>query len=380
MKTLAKQLCSSAKRKPTLRTERRIIVFHHTKDYLQCLKKLSAAGIPPVKTADSLKLICFHCNRRQSLKHLHDHPRIAYVERDRIAQAHRAAKGAAGKPIIAARIPWNIRRVKAPPVWKAANFGAGVKIAIIDTGIARHPDLTIAGGVNTINGKSFADDNGHGTHVAGIAAATGKQRIYGAAPKVKLYAVKVLDAEGNGFITDIIEGIDWSLAHGIRIMNMSFGLLDESKALRAAVRRARQQGAVMVASAGNSGKQFGIIDAPARYPETIAVAATTRRNRVASFSSRGQGIDLSAPGVNILSTWLKGTYRRESGTSMSSPHVTGAAALLRGIKPSLTATEVSLRLKRAALRIPGGIKAVGCGLLQVKPAARSLKSRTLKNR
>ncbi|TFE29932.1 S8 family peptidase [Cohnella luojiensis] len=373
MNSLVMRLNRSVKNKPSPQTERRNIVFHRAADYRSCLKQLSAAGITPVKALDSVRLLCCHSDRRISWNRLRSHPSVAFVEKDRKVSAHGMQTSTArAKLVNKARFPWNVVRVKAPPVWPAANFGKGIKVAILDTGIARHPDLKIAGGVNTINGKSFSDDNGHGTHVAGIAAATGKIRIFGVAPKVKLYAVKVLNASGTGFISDIVEGIDWSLSRGIRIMNMSFGLTGESKLLRDAVRRARRRGAVIVASVGNSGTLLKQIDAPARYPETIAVAATTRGNRIASFSSRGRGIDLAAPGVNILSTWLRGTYRRESGTSMSTPHVTGAAALLRGIKRDLSAANVSRKLKKAALPIPGGINAAGSGLLQIAPAARTL--------
>ncbi|MCD9021277.1 S8 family peptidase [Cohnella silvisoli] len=375
MKALARQLCDSAKRKPSLRTERRNIVLHRKEDYRRCLKQLSIAGIKPVKVVDSLNFICYHADRASNWKQLHGHPRVAYVEKDLKVKSHVIGHSAVKTAVNKARIPWNVSRVRAPEAWKTANFGSGIKVAIVDTGIARHPDLRIAGGVNTLDGKSFADDNGHGTHVAGITAATGSRRIYGVAPKVKLYAVKVLDATGTGFISDIVEGIDWCLARGIKIMNMSFGLSGDSQLLRDAVRKARSQGAVMIASAGNSGTMLKRIDAPARYPETIAVAATTRGNRVAYFSSRGRGVDIAAPGVHILSTWLGGTYRSESGTSMSSPHVTGAAALLRRINPRLSASEVSQRLKKAALKITGGSNAVGRGLLQIAPAARLLSGK-----
>lgn len=372
MRAIAHLLRQSVKRKPDARTERRNIVFHRDEDYRACLKRLASVGIRPVKAVDSFRFICCHADKASDWKHLSAHPRVAYVERDRKAKAHRVNQRASFSSIIQARVPWNIRSVKAPPIWLASKFGCGIKVGILDTGIARHPDLTIAGGVNTIGGVSFSDDNGHGTHVAGIAAATGRKRIYGVAPKVRLYAVKVLDASGTGFVSDIVEGIDWCLSRGIRVMNMSFGMTEDSRLLRNALIRARRRGAVMVASAGNSGTSLPRIDAPARYPETIAVAATTRNNKAASFSSRGKGIDIAAPGVDILSTWLNGTYRRESGTSMSSPHVTGAAALLRRLKPNLTAAEVGRRLGKAALRIPGGVNAVGKGLLQVAPAAASL--------
>ncbi len=372
MNPLVKQLSLTVKRKPTSRTERRNIVFRRIQDYHACLKQLTAAGSRPLKQVDSMRMICCHSSKSADWASLQKHPRISLIERDRRVKAHGLVNANLSRisAIVKSRIPWNVNRVKAPPAWPASHSGASIKVAILDTGIARHPDLAIAGGVNTITGKSYADDNGHGTHVAGIAAATGRRKIYGVAPKVELYAVKVLDANGSGFISDIIEGIEWCLARGIRILNMSFGLAGDSTLLRNAIRQAKRRGAVIVASAGNSGTALPQIDAPARYPETIAVAATTRANRVASFSSRGKGIDLAAPGVSILSTWLNGTYRRESGTSMSAPHVTGAAALLRGVRPKLTATEIARRLKATALRIPGGKNAVGSGLLQIEPAAR----------
>lgn len=378
MNALAKQLCQRAKRKASLRTERRIIVLRQESDYHRCLRELRAAGVNPVKTDDALRLICCHTDRHLSWKKLNKHPRVAYIERDHKVKAHGFIRTKAKAAVNAASIPWNVNRVKAPAVWKTSRSGEGVKVAILDTGIAQHPDLRVAGGINTLSGKSYTDDNGHGTHVAGIAAAAGSKRIFGVAPKVHLYAVKVLDASGTGYITDIVEGIDWCLSRGIKVMNMSFGFMGESKVLRDAVRRAKRRGAVIIASVGNNGNLFPQIDAPARYPETLAVAATTRSNRVASFSSRGKGIDLSAPGVNINSTWLKGTYRRESGTSMSSPHVTGVAALLRAIHPRFSAQEVTQKLKNSALHIPGGVTSVGRGLVQALPAARMLKSKTSK--
>ncbi|QMV44306.1 S8 family peptidase [Cohnella cholangitidis] len=369
MNDLAKLVCRAVQPKRTLRSERRNIVFHRERDYRRCLKQLDADGIKPVKAIDSIRCICCHADRSRSWKHLHMHPRVAFVERDRTVKAHGASAFKANFPNVKARIPWNINRVQAPKVWRAARLGYGVKVAILDTGIARHPDLRIAGGVNTITGKSFKDDNGHGTHVAGIAAATGRGKIYGTAPKVSLYAVKALNAEGIGYISDIVEGIDWCLSRGIKIINMSFGLNGESRLLKDAIRRANKQGAVIVASAGNSGKSYyPQIDAPARYPETIAVAATTRADRAAIFSSRGRGIDVSAPGFDILSTWLKGGYVRESGTSMSAPHVTGAVALLRAVKPNLCASAVRKTINKSALRIPGGVTSVGRGLLQIAEA------------
>ncbi|GIO53555.1 S8 family peptidase [Paenibacillus cineris] len=383
MKQLEKLLKKTAVSRPSKTTSRQIVVFKTQQDYRQCLDILNANGIKPVKAVDSHRLICCHFHRSTDMEKIKQHPRIAYVQRDAKVKAHAIKPAAAAKRggsnkatkksvlVDTAKIPWNVSRVKSPELWNQT-MGRGVKVAIIDTGIAKHPDLCIAGGVNTITGGSFQDDNGHGTHVAGIAAATGRQKIFGNAPKVKLFAVKVLDQNGNGFVSDIVEGIDWCLKRGIKVMNMSFGLTGSgnNKALQDAIKRAAKQGAVISASAGNEGTMFSpLIDAPARYPETIAVAATDRANRVADFSSRGNGISVAAPGVDILSTLPGGTYGKMSGTSMAAPHVTGGAALLRALFPRMRPAEIKRRFEASALQIPGGRQAAGAGLLQVAPAA-----------
>lgn len=363
MNELAARLRACAKRKPSAHTERWIVRFKHRRDYRRCLARLAKAGVKPVKCSPPLRMATYHADKRRGPKPLRDHPAIAFVERDRKARAHRVRERGS-----APYVPWNVSRTEAPPAWLAARQGKGVKVGIVDTGIAKHPDLYVAGGVNTIGGRSFHDDNGHGTHVAGIAAATGRKKLFGVAPRVRLYAVKALDSAGEGFISDIVEGIDWCLARGIRVMNMSLGLPTDSKALRAAVRRARRRGAVIVASAGNDGPGNRRIDYPARYPETLAVAATDRRDQIAGFSSRGNGIGVSAPGVDIRSTWLKGGYAVESGTSMSAPHATGAAALLRAIRPRCSAADIIRRLKAGAKPI-GARRSCGSGLLRIARAA-----------
>ncbi|MCF2937539.1 S8 family peptidase [Paenibacillus alkaliterrae] len=267
-----------------------------------------------------------------------------------------------------ALITWNINRIKAPKAWKTTR-GHGIKIAVIDTGIANHPNLKIAGGINTIDGGSFADDNGHGTHVAGIVSAAGiPGKIIGTAPEAALYAVKALDRNGNGYVSDIIEGIDWCIRKKMKVINMSLGLLgsESSESLHAAVKRAAKQGIVIVASAGNSGSTSGKIDEPASFAETIAVAASNRSNQIADFSSRGKGISITAPGKKIWSTWLGGTYSVQSGTSMAAPHVAGGAALLMAGKAGLSPLAVKTRLRRSAIKLKGyGTRSQGSGLMQL---------------
>jgi subtilisin len=177
--------------------------------------------------------------------------------------------------------------------------------------------------------KSGDDDNGHGTHVAGVVAAVNnKIGIIGTGPKIHLYAVKILDKKGRGWLSDLIEGLDWCVDNEMQVVNMCFGSTFGNQSFHDAIIGAYMAGITLVASAGNNGEYGGDIEYPAKYAETIAVSAIDRYGNFASFSSFGTKIDLTAPGVDIRSTYKKGTYEIMSGTSMSAPYVTGVVALI----------------------------------------------------
>jgi subtilisin family serine protease len=227
-------------------------------------------------------------------------------------------------------LPWGIDRIKANLVWPEGNTADPVKVGIIDTGISnKHPDLlaNVKGGVNTINPtKSWNDDNGHGSHVAGIVAALNNNiGVVGAAPAADLYAIKVLNASGSGYLSDVIEGIQWAITNHMQVINMSLGTTSDIQSFHEAVAAAKEAGIVVVAAAGNSGN---LVSFPAAYSEVIAVSATDQDDVIASWSSRGPEVDLAAPGVSIYSTYKGTGYATLSGTSMATPHVTGVAALL----------------------------------------------------
>lgn len=227
-------------------------------------------------------------------------------------------------------LPWGIDRIDAEKVWPTGNTANLVKVAVIDTGIfISHPDLNsnIKGGYNAINPtRSANDDNGHGSHVAGIIGAIDNEiGVIGVGPQIDLYAVKVLNAVGSGYLSDVIEGLDWAIANNMQVVNMSLGTTANILSFREAVQRVNAAGIVQVAAAGNSG---GSVIYPAAYPEVIAVSATDNTNTIASWSSRGSEVDLAAPGVSIYSTYKSSKYKTLSGTSMASPHVAGAAALV----------------------------------------------------
>lgn len=224
-------------------------------------------------------------------------------------------------------LPWGVDRIDADLAWSTSR-GTAIKVGVLDTGIdLTHPDLSerIKGSYNAINPlRSANDDNGHGTHVAGIIAATDNEiGVIGTAPEADLFAIKVLNRQGKGYLSDVIEGLDWAVANGIQVVNMSFGSSSSSDAFREAISRAYQAGLVMVAAAGNN--NGGAVSYPAAYPEVIAVSATDSNDNLASFSSTGPEVDLAAPGVSIFSTYKNLSYATLSGTSMAAPHVTGAA-------------------------------------------------------
>jgi subtilisin family serine protease len=227
-------------------------------------------------------------------------------------------------------LPWGIDRVDAELVWPSGNTADPIKVGIIDTGISnKHPDLlaNIKGGVNTINPrKSWNDDNGHGSHVAGIVAAIDNTiGVIGVGPDIDLYAIKVLNASGSGYLSDVIEGIQWAIANGMQVINMSLGTDSDIQSFHDAVIAAKNAGIVVIAAAGNSGSSVAF---PAAYPEAIAVSAIDQNDEIASWSSRGPEVDLAAPGVSIYSTYKGTGYATLSGTSMAAPHVTGVAALV----------------------------------------------------
>jgi subtilisin family serine protease len=252
-------------------------------------------------------------------------------------------------------MPWGVKRVGASDAWTRTQ-GEGVKVAVIDTGIdATHPDLAgqVAGGFNALTGAkpdAWQDDQGHGTHVAGtIAAKRDGQGVVGVAPKARLYAVKVLDKDGNGNYSDVIAGIEWAASHGIKIANMSLGADEGSEPLHRAVQAALKAGMTIVAAAGNSG---GTVGFPGSYEETIAIGASDVNDKVAEFSSRGPEVDFIAPGVDVLSDKMGGGTVSLSGTSMATPHMTGLAALAIGAGAN-SPSAIRAALARAAKPLTG---------------------------
>jgi subtilisin family serine protease len=253
-------------------------------------------------------------------------PGVLRIDDDVIVNA--VGKPPAPQPTEA--LPWGVDRINADSAW-ATTKGLAVKVGIVDTGIdLAHPDLmaNIKGNVNTINPlKSGNDDNGHGTHVAGtVAAADNAIGVIGAGPEIYLYAVKVLGKSGSGWLSDIIEGLQWCINNGMQVANMSLGTYSDVQSFHDAIMAAYNSGIVVIAAAGNDGVSTPLY--PAAYDETIAVAASDINNQIPAWSNYGPHVDLTGPGADIYSTYKGSTYKTLSGTSMATPHVAGTSALI----------------------------------------------------
>lgn len=257
---------------------------------------------------------------------------------------------------------WGVDHIEADLTWPEATgagvTGAGIDVAVIDTGIdAGHPDLAgsvVAGRSFLNNGSeydSYADDNGHGTHVAGtIGARANDAGVIGVAPQVSFFVAKVLDSSGSGYYSDIIAGINWATQKGVDVINMSLGGTADVQAMEDAVNAAYAANILVVAAAGNEGGSLrrDTVIYPAKYDSVVAVAATDSADVRASFSSTGPAVEIAAPGVGIMSTIPGGGYASWSGTSMATPHVAGTAALLKAANPTATAPEIRTLLQQMA--------------------------------
>lgn len=283
----------------------------------------------------------------QNVENLKKDSNIDYVEEDNLVKTSASSSTSLAN--------WGINDINAANSWQSGLTGKGIKIAVIDTGAGPHSDLKIAGGANVIAGSattSYSDDNGHGDHVAGIIVGQGiNGGVKGVAPDSSLYAVKALDYTGSGYTSDIISGIDWAIDNNMDIISLSLGSSQSSMALQNAVDSAYSKGILIVAAAGNDGNSSGTgtsIEYPANYSSVIAVGAVDSTNTRAYFSSTGGKLEVSAPGVNILSTYLNGGYQQMSGTSMATPFVAGDLALLKQKYPSYSNTQLRQLLDSTA--------------------------------
>jgi subtilisin family serine protease len=243
-------------------------------------------------------------------------------------------------------IDWGLALLHVPDHWKQTQ-GDGVRVALLDSGIDEsHPDLAAAideARDFTQSRRGPADRNGHGTHVAGIVAARQNNRgVIGVAPQSRLLIAKVLGDDGIGNSAAVAAGVDWACDHGASIISMSLGSPQPDVQLRQAIERAAAKGVFVIAAAGNAGRPNSV-NYPARWRETVAVAAVDRNGQLSRFSSRGPQIDIAAPGQDVLSTFRNGGYAKLSGTSMAAPFVAGVVALLIALHRGATDARTPLQ-------------------------------------
>ncbi len=373
----------------------------------------------------------------QALEELRWHSAVFGVYEDHVITATHSGVSITPVETPATEIfPWGVERIGVPAVagFLGSKNGPRPRVAVVDTGIdPKHPDLSrqIAGGYNARadgNPGSYQDDNGHGTHMAGIIAATANNLgVIGVASHPALVAVKVLDHTGHGYLSDLINGLQWVLNKGIRVVNMSLSFSEDSPLLEEVTYKLYQEGVILVASAGNrctftpqgsdandaggddaggddaggddaggddaGGDDAGGDDAggddwrkvscdtsldplqggvnyPARYDWVLAVGATDANNQVTNYSRSGPELDVVAPGGTeasgkILSTTLGRGYGVGAGTSQATAHVTGAVAAVLELAPELSVDEVMQLLRRTATDLHYSPELQGAGLIAV---------------
>lgn len=334
----------------------------------------------------------------KTIKALEKLPGVVHAEKNCIYRAFKAPNDPKY------RYQWNLKKINMDRAWRLST-GKGVKVAVIDTGIAygnsgrfvRLEDFdraSFADPFNFITNTTDAfDDNGHGSHVAGtIAQSTNNSKgVAGIAFNAVLMPVKVLDENGNGSLADIAEGVKYAAAHGAKVINLSLGGPTGSRILENACRYARSKGCVIVCAAGNDGSESP--NYPAAYESCISVSAVRYDNKLAPYSSRGKYIDIAAPGGDmgvdqnkdgcpdgIMQNTIKRGHPEEQeyalyqGTSMAAPHVAGTAALMMaaGIK---NPADVEAALKETAFK--RGLKlgeGYGAGILDAGAAVAKARS------
>lgn len=292
----------------------------------------------------------------------------------------------------------SVPRIQAPSVWELGFRGTGIKIAVVDTGIdATHADFEgrVADMTSFVGGDG-ADDNGHGTHVASIAAGSGAAsdgKYRGVAPDASLYVAKVLDARGGGAMSGVMAGIEWAVDQGVQVINLSLGSdgpCDGTDALSTLCDQVVQQFSIVIcAAAGNAGPGASTVGSPGCARWVITIGAVNDADQVTSFSSRGPTSDgrvkpdLVFPGADIVAAQADGTalgpviapgYIQISGTSMATPHATGSVALLLQTKPELTPNQVKWALLTTALHLGQNPNVQGSGRGDVLAAYQKVTS------
>jgi subtilisin family serine protease len=278
------------------------------------------------------------------LERLARHPHVEFAELDELLPVESITTN---DPLITSQ--WHLPKIAANSAWQSAT-GAGTIIAILDTGVdASHPDLAgqLVPGWNMYdNNADTSDVYGHGTPVAGTAAAAGNNATGVASVSwgARIMPVRIAGPDGYASLSTIAQGLTWAVDNGARVANISYSA-SGSSTVRSAADKMRAKGGVVVVSAGNTGAATN----GTQSDSLIVVSATGSTDARASWSSYGADVDLAAPGVNIYTTARGGSYANKNGTSFAAPVVAGVAALIKSLRPDFTAAQIEAALTSTAL-------------------------------
>lgn len=300
---------------------------------VQAIEGLGNAGLYTVPAGSTVA---------ETVAKLQRDPSVVYAEPNYIYHATEYKAAATVNDPMVNQL-WGLTKVQAQQAWDVTTGDPNVVVAVVDTGVDyNHPDLkgqVIKGPDFGNNDSDPMDDQGHGSHVAGTIAALANNGVgvAGLAYNTKVLAIKVLGSDGSGDTNSIVKGILKANELGAKVINLSLGGPQTSSAMKDAVDQVTAKGSLCVVAAGNDGTSTP--DYPAAYPSAFAVGASDQSDKRASFSNYGSYVDIAAPGVDILSSTEK-SYKKHSGTSMASPHVAAAAALLLAKNPNLSVQEL----------------------------------------
>lgn len=311
---------------------------------------------------------------RQLMKKLAEHPDSVYAEPNYLLLPNRRPNDPYYR-----EYQWNLPLIGMEQSWDISRGSSDVVVAVVDTGIdLRHPEFAgkLVDGYNVLEDNNVPqDDNGHGTHVAGVIAAktNNADGIAGMSWNGKLMPIKAIGADGAGSAFDIAQGIYWATDHGADVINLSVGNYTSSAALKEACRYAFDHNVVLVAASGNDATNQPSY--PAAYEEVMSVAAVDHNRQRADFSNFGDYVDVAAPGVDIPSTYIHSDYAALSGTSMACPHVAALASLIRSVSSHLKNTEVMQIIRQSSVDLgpPGKDKLYGFGMIDVNAALRQVQ-------
>jgi len=355
--------------------EHEIVVRFHPRPSQKEIEKMAASLDGWVKRDFEKFLILKSRSKttKEMMKALAEHPHSVYAEPNYLLLPN-------SKPNdpYYTEYQWNLSLIGMEQSWNVSKGSKDVVVAVVDTGVDMdHPEFQgkLVKGYNVLKDNDKPeDDNGHGTHVSGIIAAktNNKDGIAGMSWNSKIMPVKAIGSDGSGSAVDIAHGIYWATDNGADVINLSVGNYTSSSALQDACRYAFDHNVVLVAASGNDNSEQPSY--PAAYKEVLCVAAVDHRKERADFSNFGDYVDVSAPGVDIPSTYIYSDYASLSGTSMACPHVAALASLVRSVHPGMKNTEVMDHIRKAAIDLgpPGHDKLYGYGMINSAQTLRQI--------